>query len=118
MDIIFYNNNSASDYFKKLESLKNVNKWELVYYGYSRQFLNDSFIFQYSDYILETRPYSDQIAPLISGLLENEKKDFKKIFPILLKIDTDTFYKKDYLYNKIWLYIEMSVEMAKENIIN
>jgi len=103
---------------EKMLGLKNVDIWELLYYGLKRKLIDTQFIEDYVfAYLNHKEQPQDPLFLEIAGLLNNEKEQILPIVENAIKNPHDILTSNGELYNKVWFYLSIAADMSKANII-
>ena len=104
----------------KIFELKNVSLEELIYFGFVKEIIKDSFVVEFAmEYILR----QDNVDPLWVNIAEfqPDKVPWKKItdmFEKKIKDSQSILTSKMPLFNKIWFYLFTAATMKEMNLID
>lgn len=112
----FHNNNNLINVILKL---KNINLWNLIYYGLNRFIIDNEFCVEFAiASLMNNLPENSKIITL-AGLLPNEYSEAHLLVEEMIdnKDKESILTSEEQFYNKIWFYLSCATEMKDLNII-
>ena len=119
-----YYNNKSVDYTKcnvimnntqvlidKLFELENVNVWQVLYYGLHRFLIDTAFCVKYAEAYLT---YFDKASVLVIELAELVPHEYHQVYTLFERLvsDKDIIMNNNaQMFNKIWLYLHLAIDM-------
>jgi hypothetical protein len=94
---------------QEIMHLKNINHWNVIYYGLKNNYINEQFVMQYCYALIEHNKSKDQFVLDIAAL-PNEERILKLLET---KVNHDEIMKDEQnIYYKLWIYFSFGSELS------
>lgn len=99
--------------------LENVNYWHLIYFGLERALINNTLIVEFAcEYLASGKiTVNDKLTLEIASLLKNEIEQASELLTRSIPDQNEILVKQGRLYNKIWMYLSLAIDMKKLNVV-